>query len=255
MTGSTRRSIVAHLLGASGLVLLAPPRAYALSEDATGELALPPSQVQLTRRLMRQLGADAVLEIRRSWDIAFVRQQSGIVVTGTQAHVAVDAPPQLAEIARIEQARSTAAMFPILLDDRGFVRRSATADTDTGAETEGMLAEAIAVAQRLIVRTPGPASRDAAVQQYLAQLQRAGTGLFDRLPGDLFFPAGAPIVRSGTLPLPDGAQGEFSLTYTAQTVPGTPWLAKAEREVTTRIGRHQRRSREEWIMAANSQAN
>lgn len=247
MAGSTRRAALAQMLGAGGLVLSAPQRALAVGALPPLEIALPPHPMRLTRLLRRQLGADAVLEIRRSWDIGFARVGRGIVVTGAQADVVVDAPPHLAEFARIEQARRSDAMFPIMLDEGGMIGDLSRADTDVRADE--MLAEAIAVAQRLIARAPGPASREAGVQHYLVQLQQAGAGLFDRLPGDLFFPAGRPIIRSGILPLPGGATGEFSLTYSAQTMPGTPWLADAEREIVTRIGEHQRRSREEWKMA------
>lgn len=244
MIGDTRRTILGWLFGAGGLAIMGP--AHAL---ATGELALPPREMRLTRRLRRQLGGEAVLEIRRSWDVGFIRQGRGVMITGVQVSAAVDAPPHLAELARIEQSRSTAAMFPIALDEHGVILDAGRPDSTTA------LADAVAAAQRLIARAPGPATRDSAVQQHLAQLQQAGASLFDRLPGDLFFPSGEPAVRSGTVPLPDGTQGEFALTYSARPVPGMPWLAEAAREVVTRIGGFERRSREEWEMVPDPPRN
>jgi hypothetical protein len=240
---STRRTVLAALfsMGAVAVGASTRPLRAALADP----LPLPTGPLRLERRLMRSLGERAAITVVRSWDVRFAAQGRGIMIAGTQIAATVDAPPNLAELARIEQQRDTSAMFPILLSDAGQIMTP----PDAPAENADVTAAA-RVAEALIARQPRPEEARARSLHYLALLHRAGSGVFDMLPGDLFYPAGIPIERSETITLPDGMRGSFSLTYTARPQPGAPWLAEAQRRVITRIAGLERSAIEDWTLSA-----
>lgn len=239
MAGTTRRQLLAGLTGAgAALALPAPLRAL-----AAAALPLPEGPMRLTRELVRELGDGAAITVRRGWDIGFARQARGIVVSGTQVSVAVDAPPSLAQLARIEEQRDTGGMFPIMLADTGLILASGNA-----AAPAQDIAAALRAAEKLIAaRTDNGAERNA-LRRYLGEIHRAGSGQFDSLPPDLFFPATIPQRRVETVSLPGGLSGEFTLSWEARTAPGAGWMAECEREIVTRIDTLERRSREVWTM-------
>lgn len=239
MAGSTRRRLLAGLLGAGvagGLGALAG-RLQAAEEG----LRLPTQAMLLERSLVRELGGGAAITVRRVWRITFARQGRGAVVSGTQVSASVDAPPALAELARIEEQREERGLFPVLLSDTGLI-----VSHGTGAAQPGDLAAALRAAEGLIARMPAPPSERDAIRRYLAELDRAGASQFDSLPADLLFPAGTPLRRLETLALPEGRTGEFELVWEARAAPETGWLAEGERRIATRIAGQERRSREVW---------
>jgi len=163
------------------------------------------------------------------------------ILVGTQIAARVDAPPNLAELARIEQQRDTSAMFPLMLTDSGLIMGSPGADL-----RDADLAAALRAAEALIAQQPAPADARARNLQYLALLHRAGAGAFDTLPADLLFPVNTPVERAETITLPDGLTGSYALAYHARTQSDAPWLDQAERRVMTRIDGLERRSTERW---------
>ena len=240
MAGSTRRTLLAGLVAAGTLGALgvaAPP----LAAD-TG-LRLPAGAMRLTRVLVRELGDGAAITVQRGWDVRFARQGRGIVVSGTQASVSVDAPPSLAELARIEEQRDTQAMFPVMLSDTGLILSGG----GNAAAPDDMTA-ALRAAERMIASRPQSEAQRANLRRHLAEIHRAGSGQFDSLPADLFFPAGTPVRRTETVALPGGLTGEFVLVWDARPVPGEGWLASGERLIVTRIEGLERRSREGWTL-------
>ncbi|MEM8724766.1 MAG: hypothetical protein AAGE86_04500, partial [Pseudomonadota bacterium] len=219
---------------------------------ATGPAALfaaqgldyPRRPMRLVRRLERGMRGGAVLTVEREWQIEFSAQGSGIVVVGEQVGAAVDAPDELAALARIEQSRSTADMFPILLGTNGVI---AAAGQYTKAQD---LAAAVSKAESIIANRPIPAAAKSQQMLYLSQLQRAGTSFLSQLPRDLFFPVGEAVRAVRPVELPGGLMGEFEMTYDARSAPGRGWLEHAVRHVVTRIGQSERQSREIWSMSA-----
>jgi hypothetical protein len=238
MAGTTRRQLLAGLTGAgAALALAAPLRALATA------LPLPEAPMRLTRELVRELGDGATITVRRGWDVTFARQARGIVVSGTQVSVSVDTPPNLDQLARIEEQRGTQGMFPIMLSEAGLILASGNA-----AVPADDIAAALRAAEKLIAaRTDSGAERDN-LRRYLAEIHRAGSGQFDTLPPDLLFPSGTPQRRIETVSLPGGLAGEFELVWEARPAPGTGWLLTGERQIATRVEALERRSREVWTM-------
>lgn len=241
MLGTTRRRLLAGLIAAGSASAFAPPLRAML---AAGGLMLPEGPMRLGRELVRGLGGDAAITVRRGWDIGFARQGRGIVVTGTQTSVTIDAPPSLAELARIEEQRSTDAMFPIMLSEEGLVLASGTAPT-----APADMAAALRAAETMIASRPQSAAARDNMRLYLAEIHRAGSGQFDSLPDDLFFPASTTQRQAETVSLPGGLSGTFELTWETRTAPGTGWLAEGRRSIVTRIAEFERRSSEIWTLA------
>lgn len=242
MAGSTRRTLLAGMLAAGTAGALGLP---AMLRAAGPALRVPGVPMRLERGLVRELGDGAAIAVRRAWEVRFERQARGIVISGAQVSVSVDAPPSLAQLARIEEQRGTEAMFPIMLSDAGLVL---AAGGGGGAAGDDM-ATALRAAEKMIASRPQSEARRNNLRRYLAEIHRAGSGEFDSLPADLFYPAGTPLRRVEAVTLPGGLAGQFELVWEARAVPGEGWLASGERLITTRIEGLERRSRESWTLA------
>lgn len=242
-SASTRRGFVAMLLGIG--VLGARPLADPPLAEPQGLLRLPGQALRLTRVLERGqgTGGTAAITVRRWWDVTFQRQGRGTVVSGRQTGATVDAPPFLAELARIEQQRDASGMFPLMLSENGAILTApmAPGESDT-------VAAALRAAEGVIARQPVPPDERTRARFYLAEVHRAGSGLLDALPGDLLYPAGIPVERSEVVALPDGLTGRFVLSYKAVPQPDAPWLARAERRVITSVGGIDRQASEVWTL-------
>lgn len=243
MSASTRRGFVAALLGTG--VMGARPLADPSPAPPQGLLRLPDQALRLTRTLERGQGegGTAAITVRRWWDVTFQRQGRGTVVTGRQTGAAVDAPPELAALARIEQQRDASGMFPLILSENGAIL---TAPVPPGESDT--VAAAMRAAEAVIARQPVPTDERARARFYLAEVHRTGSGLLDALPGDLFYPAGIPVERSEAVALPNGLTGRFVLSYKALPQPDAPWLARAERRVITSVGGIDRQASEVWTL-------
>ncbi|MFL0355138.1 hypothetical protein ACI5KX_01560 [Erythrobacter sp. GH1-10] len=243
MQGFARRTILgssARAAFAGGLMLQGMPIL------AASGISIPAGSMRLTRRLERGLHDGASIVVERDWRVDFSRQGRGIAIDGTQISVRVDAPEKLAPLAKIEESRSTADMWPILLSEDGQILAAGeyTRDED--------LAEAIRMAEKLIAQRKEPPEKKAQHREYLARMQQAGSSLFDQLPPDLFFPRGGNHETVREISLAEGLKGEFFISYSAETAAGRGWLAHARRRVITRIGDETRRSQEDWLLAGES---
>lgn len=236
MAGTTRRRLLTGLIAAGGIMAFVPP----LRAMANAPLPLPGGPLRLTRELVRELGDGTAITVRRGWNVTFARQGRGMMLAGTQVSASVDAPPSLADLARIEQQRSTAAMFPVMLSETGRVVATGSAPAD--------LSEALRTAEKMIAARPQSEGQRDKLRRYLADIHRAGTGQFETLPADLFAPAGTPLRRVEPVSLPGGMTGAFELVWDARANPDTGWLVTGERQIITRIAELERRSREVWTL-------
>ncbi|MEO0871678.1 MAG: hypothetical protein AAFY19_06910 [Pseudomonadota bacterium] len=194
----------------------------------------------LTRKLSRGLSDGNAIVITRQWRVKFSQESRGVSITGEQTGVSVDAPPALAQLAQIEEQRSTASMFPILLSSQGVIMAAGENTTQESIDAALKAAEEVMMAR-------GLAQASAAQQrQVMAQLQAAGSSFLDEMPGDLFYPSTTPVREVRRMPLGDGVFGEFEVSWEASAQADTGLLERAAREVVTRIGESERRSGENW---------
>ncbi|TRD11329.1 hypothetical protein FGU71_05345 [Erythrobacter insulae] len=193
---------------------------------------------------MRDLADRNRVTVRRSWQVRFAAQGRGFAISGTQISAKVEAPARLKPIAQVEEQRSTAGMWPILLSGAGRILAAGSATQETD------LAAAVKAAEELISERIEPAEQKALHAHYLSQFQQASASLMDQLPPDLFFPDGKGQSMVRALDLSNGLKGEFEVTYQANSAQNAQWLSDAERQITTRIGEDVRSSSEKWRLTA-----
>ncbi|MBD2843175.1 hypothetical protein [Erythrobacter rubeus] len=166
-------------------------------------------------------------------------------IAGRQLSANVEAPAALASLARIEENRSTDAMWPILLSENGLIAAAGTYTQEDDLEAAARQANSI------IAKRKESADAKAVHRMNIAQLQKAGGALLDTLPPDLFFPAGdEPREMLRTVEMAGGQSGRFLVRYTAKRAPDKAWLSSARRTIITAIGDDERESSESWSMSA-----
>lgn len=210
----------------------------------TASLRLPETSLRLERVLEREVGGGGMIRVRRSWEVFFERQGRGAIVTGRQTGAEVSAPPNLSAFAQLEQQRDTSTMFPLLLGETGQIL---SLDNAPGGE-EDSISAALRVAETMIARAPVTEHEREQQFYYLARVHAAGSNLLNTLPPDLFFPLGTPVERSEAVMLPGGLPGRFLLSYHARPQGDAPWLAHAERRVTSEVGGLVRSASEQWSL-------
>ena len=236
----TRRRVGLYSMG----VLLIGSGALPLRPLWAQNVTLPKGACALTRRLSRGLRDGKAIVVTRTWRVTFAEQARGVAIAGEQMAVSVEAPPRLAPLTKIEEARSTKGIFPILLAPDGTIVAAGQSTSPSSVDA------AIQTAQDLL-EASGYADGSVAQQgAYMAQLQKAGSSLLDEMPGDLFYPSTKLLRDARQLALPDGTLGEFELTWEASVNEDTKLLETARRQVITRIGSSERRSSEEWSLTA-----
>lgn len=240
MAGRTRRGFLGSFarITAVGAIALGGGPALARSR-----VAVPDGPMILSRRLVRGLHDGKAIIVDRSWQVVFETRPAGIMVTGQQLSARVEAPSKLAPIAQIEETRSTAQMWPIELAHDGRILSAGTYTEQRDIDA------AIREGRAIIEASTGSESDKVQKLGYLSQLEQAGGSLLEKLPSDLFFPAGAKSEVVDTVQLPGGITGTFEVVYTSIPAGENSWLARSERRVTTRIGNDARQSSDSWQLA------
>lgn len=235
-----RRSLLHGAAAAIALPLIAsrPGRA-----QAPQPFAPPATPMLYTRRLERGLVGGASLTVTRSFAVRFVREADGFRVEGEQVEVAVEAPPQLDALARLERERVETALFPLQLDSAGSIRQGA--DAIESAQLDAAVREAAAQIER------GQHTTDerAELRAFVETVHRSSTALLTELPRDLFAPGDAPREERRVLDLPGGITGLVRMTFAASRDLATGLMREARREVVTEIADDRRRTVESWSLA------
>lgn len=224
--------------------LLAASRAAAAMVAAP--FAPPRVPLRLTRTVERQLGQSGTLVVARSWSIAFEAAERGFQLSGKQADVAINAPPMLAGLARIEQARVEDGMFPMLLDQAGAI-------ANTGAiRSDQALATAIEMVRARLSAEPLAAGDKALAERFMASLQAAGQGALAAWPHDLFAPGSRAETVSREVRLPDGKVGTLTILTTATCDAASGLMRGYERRIVTEVEGQSRTGAEQFALTAQS---
>lgn len=208
----------------------------------TATFTPPTVPLRLTRTVERQLGQSGKLVVARSWSIAFAAATPGFHLNGKQADVAIDAPPMLAELARIERARVEEGMFPMLLDPAG-----AIADSD-GMRSDQALEAAIDAVRARLSAEPLAAGDKALAERFMASLQAAGQGALAAWPHDLFAPGSRAETVSRDVRLPDGKIGNLTIMTTASSDVTSGLMRSYERRIVTEVGGQARTGAERFAL-------
>lgn len=244
MAGLNRREAAARL----GELALLPFVAVALPTRANAAAVTPAKVVgnyRLGRTLMCELKSGVAIVVTRAWKIAISSKGEGLIVTGQQIAAEVAAPPALARLAAMEQARDASGLFPMALDAAGQVLRS------VAAANGAMLDRGIDTARTLFASLPS-ARIPSEAEGFATGLASMGAGAVSQLPRDLFFPTAGTQVAERTVPLPGGQEGQISVAVSANVAHGSGLLETSERRIVTRIGEGARLSSERWVLIATS---
>lgn len=204
----------------------------------------PPRPMVYTRLLERTLVGDARIVVERKFAVRFTRAASGYTVEGEQIAVSVETPEQLAALAQMERERVEIGIFPLDLDQRGWIRSGVTTDEEPEIEAAmRYVAEAVAAMDR------GEGERQS-MRDFVAAVHHAGSNIVSSLPTDLFAPAVSDRTDRREFNLPVGGQGVVRTHFTARRDPATGLMASARREVVTTIAHDERRTTEVFTLAS-----
>lgn len=207
---------------------------------AAEPIAVLDTPLILTRTLQRPLGGEAVLVVRRRYEVRIVRDGASYRVDGRLLGAEVEAPPSLQAFAELERNRPDPGLFPLALDAAGRIV------SDSRAAPSEPLDRAAALAQGRLSAGPLPPMELAQAQAFVRQLQARASG--SRWPDDLFHPAPGAEREERAIPLPDGKSGSVTIE-TARERPQTgDTIATHRRTVATELAGDRRVSREEWTL-------
>ncbi len=231
------------LVGAAALL---PAIAGTVSAQPPAMAALPfsPSESPqvLTRTVWRTLADGKQIIVRRRYAVQFTRQDNGYLLDGRLLDAAVDAPAMLAPLAELERRRGDEGLFPMQLDAAGQILANANATAEAPAlrniarqRSQGMLA----------AKPLAPAQQQ---ESALFLKQVAAHGTLAAWPVDLFNPASAERSERRRIALPDGQEGEVSVSIKVLGAHQAGLPRAVERTVVTVLAGTSRTSREQWAL-------
>lgn len=233
---AARRALLRSALGAALLPLLSSRMVLAATGDRSAAPIAPPTCDMIYRRtLQRQLPGGIMLATTRDFRVRFTAAaMGGYLVDGAQVSARVDAPANLASLARLEEQRVESGIFPLALDQQGLIVDGADAPINQ------QLVIALAEVRQQFAASGGE------VRELLDALEHSGARLLAYLPQDLFAPVQSEFEQHQAITLPWGQTGEVRVRFAATRSPDTRLMRLATREVVTTLEGEERRSAERW---------
>lgn len=240
MSPSGRRDILRLAFGAAVLPLMAS-RAFATESPAgiqvrDGAIDPPARDMTFRRILRRDLAGGAAIIATRDFCVRFTSLPAGRhLVEGRQIAARVQAPDNLAALARLEETRIEIGGFPLTLDANGAIE-----PTDQTPPPNAVFTAALEdVRQRY--------GNDPDTLRDLIDAIRASSAQFISVPPpDLFAPVRAEVEDRRVIALPWGDSGEVHVRFSAVRNPETGLMRHATRDVTTSLLGETQRSSEQW---------
>lgn len=232
---AARRAVLRSALGMALLPFLSARSASAATGEPGGFIAPPATDMIYRRTLQRQLPGGIMLATTRDFRVRFTSSaMGGYWVDGSQVSARVDAPANLASLARLEEQRVESGIFPLALDQQGLIVDGA--DVPINHQLVLALED---VRQRF-------AGEGGEVRDLLDALDASSARLIAYLPQDLFAPPENAMEQRQTITLPWGQTGEVRVRFAASRSPDTHLMRLATREVVTMLEGQERRSTERW---------
>lgn len=231
---AARRAFLRSVLGLALLPLVSSRAVRAANAEVAGPIAPPDCAMIYRRTLQRRLPGGAMLATTRDFRVRFTARSDGYLVDGPQVSARVEAPANLASLARLEEQRVESGIFPLALDHHGRIIDGA--DMVLTEQVGLALAD---VRQRF-------AAGGGEVRELLDALSAGSTRLTAYLPQDLFAPPQDEVEQREAITLPWGQTGEVRVRFTASRNPDTRLMRLAARDVITTLAGEERRSGERW---------
>ena len=207
-----------------------------------GAPAVPEGQFRLERMLRRDLFDGQTITVDRSWLVRFdASADSGLTVSGEQLSSTVEAPPALAELARLEEQRTADGLLPLRLSAVGMIL-----DPPGTRSLDPLSGTVIEAAADYVADHSLAPKVELNVREFVAMLSRRQMGWLSHLPRDLFFPVPRSKTARRDIALPDGGQGRVDLRENARADAASGLLESFMREAITTIGDSSRSAAETW---------
>lgn len=239
-----RRLALAAVLAGAALAPVPAAQGAARWHAAGSRFPAPAVPMRLVREWRRDLPDGQQIVSRRTYAVHFVAEGDGFRLDGRLLSVEVEAPAKLAALARIEQARPDAGLFPIRLDAHGAIAGA------TGLAHAPSRAEAGAVVAGMLDRLRDARAEHDEGSTFVQQWQASAPAA--HWPADLFRPEPGERRETRTIALPDGEMGAIEVVTAAQCDGTSGLLARFERTVVTRSGGQQRTTRERWELVPDT---
>jgi hypothetical protein len=239
--GPSRRELI-RAVAALALLPGLTKRAMASAGASARPIAPPRQPMLFTRRLSRELSGGYSIVAERSFKVGFIATGGGYRIDGEQVASTVDAPPNLAAYAKIEEERVETGLFPLDLDPSGLIRSVATETSHASLDRAVELALEHVRAMQL-----SQADKDEA-RAFLLGLQQAASQISSDPPADLFTPPAVAEAVSREVALPGGLTGSISASFSGSISPETGLLDEAERIVLTGAAGSTRKTLEHWSL-------
>jgi hypothetical protein len=218
-----------------------PPANPAAPASLAPPFAAPTGPMLLSRTLRRPLPDGAEFVAGRTYEIQFVREDTGYRIEGRLVAVDVRAPDSLAVFAELERKRPDTGMFPLHLDAAGMLIPAAGAPS--GAEVR----KAVAIALDRLGQRSVPAVDLVEAQTFVQSIGKRPA--MSQWPADIFRPLAANSSKSSVVPLPDGTSGHITIEIAARTQGSGGLMREMTRAVTTDLGGNLRHTFETWTLA------
>ncbi|MGB3794800.1 MAG: hypothetical protein WA957_00660, partial [Alteraurantiacibacter sp.] len=222
------------------------PVIHAGHATATSGRMISPSAkpMRYTRSIARELVDGAIFTVVREFNVSFLPVENGYMLNGQQLLARVDAPPQLAEFATMEEARDESGLFPIVLDSYGQILSADIAQPD-----ERVFGRAVETALGRLTAQPLHSDERKQFTQLLNVIQQAGQHVAAYLPIDLFAPATSYRHDERDIALPGGAHGKVETSFESDSCAITGLMQTARRKVVTQVEATQRATLESWSLS------
>lgn len=237
----TARAFAASIAAMLPLGTVASPGIAAPAPHAPA-FTPPVSPLILTRELRRPLADGKEIVARRRYAVTFTPVDGGYRVDGTLIDVAVEAPPALAALARLERQR-TDAVFPIHLDRHGLIADSQVPAARAASNAAVTRAASEATTRILAAHLPSPERH--AGTAFVQELTTHRTAL-TAWPKDLFRPQASRQRETSRVALPGGGTGTVTVTVEAQLSAGSAPFDAVWRTVVTEFAGTRRSTMETW---------
>ena len=242
MNGTPSRRALLRAFAASAMLPALVQSGAAVARDTSLSIRPPSRPMIFRRRLKRELAAGYSIVAERSFAVRFLPLVDGYRIDGEQRSSEIEVPPNLEAIARLERQRREEGMFPLVLDETGLIRASASAVPAEGLD------QAVKIALDEVAARLTDKAEIIEARTFLLGLQQAAGRISSTMPVDLFTPPQVARRASREVDLPGGMSGRVSTQFGGSISPRTGLLEDAERIILTETDGTRRRTVESWSL-------
>ena len=243
----SRRRALGALAFASLAPLSAPLSAKIWASTPTTRFNPPSGALRFTRSLKRELFDGNSITTTRQFSVEFTKLGEGFALSGSQISAKVDAPKNLAELGKIEEARDLSGTFPMQIGSSGLIM--GVPDQTQSA----LLGRAVDTALAQLREAGLPDAQEFQARAFIASMQEAASQASIIPPLDLFVPPADLRESTDIVPLGEGLTGSFTVKFSGNRDSVNGLMTDAARQIITDFEGDKRYSEERWELTQSDQ--